>query len=396
MSFITLLFFFPFLQPDSTFVNPIDSSGISYRQKMEELIPTISVYFPEDEKFVENGSYATAMKKNEVRKITDYNAVWKFDRNGNLLQYEELNRYHRMKYGKYSYKINYMYDNENYPAEMKSYRLSIFISKGTYVSKTNEKATYVYSADHLACKESGEILNYSNVASRMIGFRPSAGYHGDYTFDTLGHTLSYNGTFHQHKALLEFSYAGNDLTKRKVLFTDCNAGFIDSISYSFSGTSKIAKHYFSMDIPGHQRNYVLLETITTNAANKIIEIISAPRTEFPIDYHESFYRIRYSAVYTNDSLREEAEFDSLGRCCYKHSYTYGTTRKNHFTRCVVFVSSDTIGGIDTLRIVTKSYNQQGLFIKSTTEDFVRYFDNDHYHPIFYDKPREYSYSVKYK
>ena len=395
MHFITLLFFFPFLQTDSVPVEPFDSTGISYRESMEDLMPFNSISFPGNEQFTESGTYSDGMKKNKVKKISSEGVTWEFDSNGNLVEYCDLNRYHRFKYGKYSNKINYKYDDQNYLTQMDYYDLSIFISRGTYVSKTNERLTYDYSADHRVCKKYGEQLNYSNVASRTVGFEPRVEYAGTDSFDVNGHLANHKGTWFNHKTIVDYSYNGNDLTKRKVLFTDCNAGYVDSIAYSFSGTNKIQKHYFSVCIPSKPMNYVLLETLTLNAANKITEIIVDPNAQFPVDEFDDFYRVRYSAIYKGDSLMEESEFDSLRRCCNKKIYSYGVAGNNHFTHCITMIPADTVGGIDTLFVTDTYYNSSGLFQKRTTLDFVDYFENDIYHPLFYDKPLTRYYSVKY-
>jgi hypothetical protein len=396
MHFITLLFFFPFLQSDSDPVEPFDSTGISYHEKMSELIPSLSISFPGYETFAEKEPYATAIKKSNVKKYVSHREEWKFDRNGNLVEYFERNNYHRWKYGKYQDKSTYKYDNKNYLKETDDYDLSVFISRGTYVSKTHDKIIYDYDAHHLVCKESGKELNYSNIADRIVGFEPELKYSGIDSLDNNGRIVSYTGYYFNHAAFVKYIYDGNDLTKRTIFFTDCNAGVIDSIPYAFSGNNKIGKHYFSLIISGQPMKYILLETIVLNASGKIIDLLLDPNSRFPIYWYQDFRCFHYSAVYNGDSLMEENEFDSLGRCYTRKIYSYGISEKNHFVRYIEFGPSDTIGGIDTFNIKTTYYNQYGLFVATAGKGFIDRFENDHYHPVFYEKPNEWSYSMHYK
>ena len=394
MNLFSLFIFFPLLSADP--VEPIDSTGISYHEKMEDINRGTKINSLEQYLFTESADYSPTIKKSRVKEVsTSHDETWNFDQEGNLISHVKLNNYHKNKYGKYSHTNYYKYDNHNYLVQEDNYDLSIWSSKGTYVDKTNEKIKYDYSPDHLKCKVSGKDLNYSNISNRIVGFEPEEEFEGQYTLDTQGQVTNYKGWFFYHKSSIDYFYSGSDLLKRKAIFDDGTGGFIDSIAYSFSENNKIARHYFSLILTGRAVNYILLETITYNPENKITEIILDPKAKFPVDEWQIFYRTHYTAVYNLDTLMEENEFDSLGRCGRKVIYSYGVSGKNHFVHEVVFCPSDTIGGIDTSYISTSWYTSDGLFIRQTSVNYVDAYYGDHFHPIFYEKPNEDEYSVRY-
>src|ERR1041385_3852951 len=211
MNFIPLLFFFPFASGDE--IVPIDSTGISYHQKMEEIVPGLRMDAADEYSFSESENDAPAIKKSGVKKVTGDDETWKFDREGNLVSHIQLNDYHRFKYGKYEEANYYKYDKQNCLVQIDNYDLSIWMSRGTYVDKTNERITYQYSSDHLHCTESGKVLNYSNIASRIVGFEPEEEYEREYILDKSGQVLNYKGWFFNHKSSVDYFYSGSDLVK---------------------------------------------------------------------------------------------------------------------------------------------------------------------------------------
>jgi hypothetical protein len=347
-----MLFILVFTSFFSVSKESFDKTGVSYHQRIDELVPVFVPRLPVYVfGFAPDTGFEKIIRKHKIDEVSCNifgEEVWNFDSTGKIISYTI---YKDDRDGKFRYRTQFRYDDAGYLVYRRTFDLEDEgANKYSGYTEFVEK-TFSYNADHSRCA----ITKRTRIRSLRFADRLWND-NGDCNrtekqichLNARRQVTHISGDYLGHKSEVDFTYDGaGNLLARTVEFRDVSGGFTDKLEYVQNGDKTEARHFFTLTVPGQTPFSELLETREYDSKKRVVAGHAGKDIHFFSESREAETGHSYRAIYRGDTLDEETEFDMAGNVFSQRSYRYERTEPGVIVHCI-WLAPDSSGRIDSI------------------------------------------------